>query len=289
MMKRLIVNADDFGLTRGVNRGIIRAHREGIVTSATLMANGEAFEDAVELARANSSLGVGVHIVLIGGRAIAPKEKLGGLADKNGNLPASIAQICIKVVTAFTRRSHIEAEMRAQVERVLNAGITPTHLDTHKHLHGNTWFLESLLRVGAEYRIFKIRMPFENLRSAFRRHSGKGLRAMSRRGFVLVSRLSYPAFRLLARKNHFHTPDELFGFVATGQLNRDGILQIIQDLREGTSELVTHPGICDDDLKRQSTRLLAQRAEELSALTDPFVIRETAAREIQLISYRELN
>jgi chitin disaccharide deacetylase len=288
-MKRLIVNADDFGLTRGVNRGIIQSHREGIVTSATIMANGEAFEDAVELARANPSLGVGVHIVLMSGRAVAAPEKLGGLVDKKGNLPASFMQIGIKFVDAFTRSSHLEAEMRAQIERVLNAGITPTHLDTHKHLHCNIWILESLVRVAEEYRICKIRMPFEDFRSAFQFGGARGLRAAARRGFVLMSRLNYPAFLHVARRKGMRMPDDFFGFVATGQMNRDGILKIIQHLPEGTSELVTHPGICDDDLKRQPTRLLEQRTEELAALTDPFVIREIAARQVQLVSYRELN
>ncbi|HXZ13357.1 MAG TPA: ChbG/HpnK family deacetylase [Candidatus Sulfotelmatobacter sp.] len=288
-MKRLIVNADDFGLTRGVNRGIVEAHREGIVTSATIMANGEAFEDAAELARANPSLGVGVHIVLLGGRALAAREKLGGLVDKNGNLPASFRGIGITFLDAFTRSSHLEAEMRAQIERVLNAGITPTHLDTHKHLHGNLWILESLVRVAEEYRIFKIRMPFENLRGAFRFGGASGLQAAARRGFVLASRMAYPAFLHVARRKKMRMPDHFFGFVATGQMNRDGIVKIIQDLPGGTSELVTHPGICDDELKRQPTRLREQRTEELAALTDPFVIREIAARQVQLISYRELN
>jgi len=288
-MKRLIVNADDFGLTRGVNRGIVRCHREGIVTSATLMANGDAFADAVELARANPTLGVGVHIVLTGGPAVGSREKIGRLADASGNLPASLSRLFGKVSAGLIRRPDVEAEMRAQIERVLSTGITPTHLDTHKHAHCNIRILESLLQVAAEYRISKIRMPFENLRGAFRQAGVNGLRGLSRRAFVLLSRLSYPAFRYRTHRNHIQSPDQFFGFVATGQLKRDGIIQIIQDLPEGTSELVSHPGICDDDLRSKPTRLLNQREQELAALTDPFVIRETAAREIHLISYRELN
>jgi chitin disaccharide deacetylase len=288
-MKRLIVNADDFGLTRGVNRGIVRCHREGIVTSATIMANGDAFDDAAELTRANPSLGVGVHIVLTGGRAVASREKLGRLADSSGNLPATLSKLFGKVGASLIRRPDVQTEMRAQIERVLSAGIPPTHLDTHKHAHCNVWILESLLQVAAEYRISKIRMPFENLHGAFRRGGANGLRVATRRAIVLLSHLSYPAFRYQTRKNHIQTPDQFFGFVATGQLKRDAILQIIQDLPEGTSELVSHPGICDDDLRSKPTRLLDQREEELAALTDPFVIRETAAREVHLISYRELN
>jgi hopanoid biosynthesis associated protein HpnK len=288
-MKRLIVNADDFGLTRGVNRGIIHGHREGIVTSATIMANGDAFDEAAELARANRSLGIGVHIVLTGGRAVAPREKIGRLADSSGNLPASLSKLIGRISAGLIRRADVQAEMRAQIERVLSAGITPTHLDTHKHAHCNTWVLESLLQVAAEYRISKIRMPFEDLRGAFRLGRVKGVRAASRRAFVLLSHLSYPAFRYQTHKHHIQAPDQFFGFVATGQLNRDGILQIIQDLPDGTSELVSHPGICDDDLRNQPTRLLGERTEEMSALTDPFVIREIAVREVHLISYRELN
>src|SRR5277367_3591313 len=118
-MRRLIVNADDFGITRGVNRGILRSHREGIVTSATIMAAGDAFEDAVETARANPSLGVGVHIVLTGGRAVAPREKIGSLAGRQGRLPASLSRLLSKWHAGLIRRQHIENEMRAQIAKVV--------------------------------------------------------------------------------------------------------------------------------------------------------------------------
>jgi chitin disaccharide deacetylase len=288
-MRRLIVNADDFGITRGVNRGILRSHREGIVTSATIMAAGDAFEDAVETARSNPSLGVGVHIVLTGGRAVAPREKIGSLAGRQGRLPASLSQLLSKWHAGLIRRQHIENEMRAQIAKVVAAGIKPTHLDTHKHAHCHPWIMKALAKVAAEFGITRVRMPFEDLRAIFPPAAPPARPAISRRLFVLSSRVSYPAFRAIVRKNHLQVPSHFFGFAVTGRLDRDAILHILRNLPEGTSELVCHPGICDRDLRFQPTRLLEHRQAELAALTDPLTTKAIVAEDVRLINYGDLD
>jgi chitin disaccharide deacetylase len=288
-MKRLIVNADDFGLTRGVNRGIVRCYQDGIVTSTTIMANGDAFEDAVELARANPKLGVGVHLALVGAHAVAQRSQVGPLANENGDLPRTVSELLRKSATGVVSRQQIELEMRAQVERVLANGIRPTHLDTHKHTHMYPPVMKSLTNVARDYQIPGVRMPFENLLGLVRRFGGMRLAPLGRSTFVLTVQANRSYFRRYARANHLRTPDHFFGFAATGRLARDGVLRILRNLPEGTSELVCHPGINDSDLEAQATRLKKERETELAALTDPDVKKEIAQQGICLISYRELN
>ncbi len=288
-MRRLIANADDFGITRGVNRGILCSHREGIVSSATIMAGGDAFEDGAESARANPSLGVGVHIVLTGGRAVAPWAEIGSLAGPQGRLPASLAQLLSKWHAGLIRRQHVENEMRAQIAKVVDAGIRPTHLDTHKHAHCHPSIMKALAKVAAEFGITRVRMPFEDLRGFFSPAAGDARPPISRRLFILASRAGYPAFRAIAGKNHLQAPGHFFGFAATGRLERDAILHILRNLPQGTSELVCHPGVCDADLKMQPTRLLQHRQAELAALTDPLVRKAIVAEDVRLINYGDLN
>jgi hopanoid biosynthesis associated protein HpnK len=288
-MKRLIVNADDFGVTRGVNRGIIRCFREGIVTSTTIMANGDAFEDAVELARANPELGVGVHVVLIGGRALAPREQVGRLAGEDGELPKTVKSLILKASARLIRASQIEAEVRAQFERVRAAGIAPTHFDSHKHAHLHPMVMRAIANVAREYGIGRVRMPFENLSGTLGLIWKSGGKMMGRKVFVVGSRASFPSFRRITEENQLRTPEQFFGFAATGQLAREGLLRLIRNLPEGTSELVCHPGINDADLARTGTRLREEREVELAALTDPDVKKEIVERGVHLMSFRELN
>src|SRR5262245_16933755 len=132
-MKRLIINADDFGFTRGVNEGIVRAFELGIVTSTTLMANGEAFDHAVELAKANPRLAVGCHLAAVGGKPVLTKG--GSLVNGDRRLPATLSKLVSGLARGTIRIAEIESEFRAQVDRVFKAGIVPTHLDSHKHSH----------------------------------------------------------------------------------------------------------------------------------------------------------
>jgi predicted glycoside hydrolase/deacetylase ChbG (UPF0249 family) len=161
-MKMLIVNADDFGLTSGVNTGIVTAHQEGIVTSATIMATGAAFEHAARLASENSRLGVGVHLVAVGGTAIAPPHEIKSLADADGRLPATLTQLALKLIRGAVEVTDVEREFRAQLELVKRAGITPTHLDTHKHAHTQPRVMEAPGRVASDYGIRWVRNPFES-------------------------------------------------------------------------------------------------------------------------------
>src|SRR5215470_11486162 len=134
-MKRLIVNADDFGYTRGVNSGIIRAHKSGIVSSTTIMACGDAFDHAAELATRTPTLGVGVHLVAVSEKPVASPLAISSLIGVDGRLPGTLTDLSIRIARGAIRIEDVTSEFRAQIERVKKAGIDPTHLDSHKHTH----------------------------------------------------------------------------------------------------------------------------------------------------------
>src|SRR5215469_5830931 len=147
LMKQLILNADDFGLTRGVNEGIIKAHREGVLTSSTLMAGAAAFDHAVALAKQNPQLGIGCHLVLVGGKAVSQPGDIPSLAFHDGSLPDSLGTFVARLSSGMIRAKEIERELRAQVAKIRAAGIEPTHLDTHKHTHAHPVVMNAVARV----------------------------------------------------------------------------------------------------------------------------------------------
>ena len=145
-MKRLIINADDFGFTRDVNAGIIQAHREGVLTSATLMANGDAFDDAVRVAHETPTLDVGCHLVLVQGRSVLDGR----------TLPETPARLLFQKMDAYS-------ELRAQIQKIIARGIRPTHLDSHKHTHLLPGVFRAVVRLAKEFSIPYIRRPLPSL------------------------------------------------------------------------------------------------------------------------------
>jgi hopanoid biosynthesis associated protein HpnK len=288
-MKSLILNADDFGMTRGVNQGIIRAHREGILTSTTLMANGPAFDEAVQLSAANPKLGVGCHLVLVGGKCIARREDVTSLADADGNLPESLPKFVARLSSGMIPAREIELELRAQIEKIRAAGITPTHLDTHKHTHAHPRVMEALGKVAKEFGINRVRKPVENL------HDSWQTMQADEKGFTMqivaagAVRAVAPRFRAIARKYGLLFPDHFLGLAVTGQMSAAALRRMVDTLGDGSTEIMLHPGICDADLVQSGTRLREQRETELDALLNPGVRSALDERGVRLISYRELN
>jgi chitin disaccharide deacetylase len=288
-MKQLIFNADDFGMTRGVNEGIIRAHRDGVLTSATLMANGLAFEDAVKKALENPKLGVGCHLVLVGGKPVAPLEKVPSLTDSQGNLPESITTFIARVTTGIIKTDEIECELKAQINKITTAGIVPSHLDTHKHTHAHPRVMEIVGKVGQEFGITKIRRPVENLRDSWNstRSDGSGVSTQ-----ILAAgavRVVASGFAAIAEKYRLTCPDHFLGLAMTGQLGPAALCRMAESVEDGSTEIMLHPGVCDADLAASGSRLQQQRQTELDGLLDAGVREAFLQRGIHLISYRELN
>jgi hopanoid biosynthesis associated protein HpnK len=288
-MKELILNADDFGLTQGINHGIIRAHRDGILTSATLMATGSAFDHAVEQVRANPTLGVGCHLVLTGGSAAAPREQIPSLADENGRLPQSLTVLVANVTTGRVPPGEIETELRAQIEKIRRAGIEPSHLDTHKHTHAHPTIMNALGRVAQESGIKRVRNPVEDLRDSWRSNRSDGTNAV--RNLATAATVSAVAsrFKAISGKYGLRFPDHFLGLAVTGQLGAAALHRLINAIDEGQTEIMLHPGICDQDLARTGSRLQRQREIEMEGLLAPEVRRTVVERGIRLISYRDLN
>jgi len=288
-MKEVILNADDFGFTRGVNEGIIRAHRDGILTSATLMANGPAFDDAVERVRANPQLGIGCHLVLTGGFAVAPPEEIPSLVDGSGRLPASLGRLVTRVSSGMIPVIEIEKELRAQIEKIRRAGIEPTHLDTHKHSHVHPRIMNVLGRVAREFGITRVRNPVENLGDSWRTTRGWGAGSMKNLASAASVRAVASRFKAISRKYGLHSPDYFLGLAATGQLSGVALCRLIDTLHEGQTEIMLHPGICNAELAITGSRLQQQRQTEMEALLAPEVRRAVTENHIRLITYRELN
>jgi predicted glycoside hydrolase/deacetylase ChbG (UPF0249 family) len=263
-VSQLIVNADDFGLTAGVNRAILELHLGGILTSSTLMARAAATEEAIELARVTPSLSVGCHIVLVDGEPVLPTAQLGSLANPDtGRLQPTLGGFLKRLLSGRIRGAEIEAEAAAQIASLQGRGVRLTHVDTHKHTHMFPAVLRPLLRAARAAGIRAVRNPFELGWSV---RATPGAPWLRRTEVTLLRRLE-PAFRRIVAEEGFVTTDGAIGVLATGTLDAATVSSLLRALPAGTWELVTHPGYNDGDLAQAHTRLLASRETEREALS----------------------
>lgn len=264
MAARLILNADDFGLTLGVNRAIRELRQAGVLTSATLMATGHAFDDAVAIAHANPTLGVGCHIVLTDGMPVSHPASIPSLMGSDGkHFRPSLADFAQALLRGNIRESEIEREAYAQVQKLQQAGIDVTHLDTHKHTHIFPTVTRPLLRIAENSSIGAIRNPFE---PRWCRSLGRG-KPLRRLQLTLLDRLTNQfASHRQVRNGYILTTDGSIGVSATGQLNPESLRQILAAAPDGLWELVCHPGYNDAELNTITTRLRAHRDIERGAL-----------------------
>ena len=286
-MRRLIVNADDFGFTSGVNRGIVEAHSRGIVTSSTLMANGPAFAEAAQLAKTVATLSIGCHVVLIDGRPVLSAEQVPSLTSA-GHFRDGIMTFAARAIAGNIDADEITAEATAQIRKIQAAGIAVSHVDTHKHTHLFPKILRPLLRAAAACGVRALRNPFGPrlpLRSSdLMARPGLWARAAQLR---FLGRFA-GKFREAVDRDGFVTPDGTLGILVTGALDETLFHAIARSIPPGTWEFVCHPGYNDADLQGAETRLRESRETELRVLTLP-AARELLLQEgIELISYREL-
>ncbi len=287
-MSRLIVNADDFGLTAGVNRGIMELAAAGVVTSTTLMARAGATDEAIELARAamarselagsamadsalagsalacsGPSLGVGCHVVLVDGEPVLAPARIPTLvAAGTGRFHSTLGAFLTRLFAGRIRADEIEAEAGAQMGLLQSRGVRLTHIDTHKHTHLFPAVLKPLLRAARAAGIGAIRNPFEPAWCARATPRAPRLRSLE----VRLLRGLEPAVRRILNEHEFATTDGTLGVLATGTLDAEALSALLQRLPDGTWEMVTHPGYNDADLARVRTRLRASREHELNAL-----------------------
>lgn len=286
-MRRLIINADDFGLTAGVNRAILEAHEHGVVTSTTLMANSLAFEEAVQLAQSRFSLSTGCHVVLLDGKPLIDPGRLPSLVDgKDGNsFRDGVSGFVLRTLCGRIDPDQVEAETTAQIRKLQSHGIDVSHVDSHKHTHMFPPALQGILRAARTCGVTAIRNPFEVVAANFVRLQ-RGLWKRYAQVKTLHGLAGY--FRKAVAKAGLRTPDGTLGIVATGHLNPDLFREIADNMPEGTWEFVCHPGYLDADLRSFATRLRKSRVEELAVLTSPDTRAALERQGVQLISYRDL-
>lgn len=288
-VKNLIVNADDLGWTEGVNRGIAEAHRKGLVTSTSLLANGQAFASALEVASANPELGVGVHLNLSDGPPTAKPDEVRGLLNDAGEMEGGPESLLLRIAGRSLNLEEVEREWDAQIRKIRDSGITPTHIDGHKHVQMLPGLFEIALRLAKKHGIRAIRVS----------HEASKLRALlssggdKKPGVVLKQGVQARGLKLLARDaremaDHagLVTCDHFCGIAQTGVLTREGVETLLKNLPEGTTELMCHPGYVDEILRHSDTRLQESRQVELGILTDPSVRKLVATHGIRLISYQ---
>lgn len=285
------MNADDLGWTAGVNRGIVEGHRQGLITSTSLLANGAAFADGVSLAKKNPELGIGVHLNLSDGLPTAPPAVVKGLLNKSGAFEGGPESLLLRLAKRSLHVEEVEREWDAQIEKVREAGVQPTHLDGHKHVQMLPGLFEVALRLAKKHGIGGIRVSHEDSKLRAVLSSGKDQKTsvlfkqgVQARGLKL---LAHDA-KDLAQRAGLATTDYFCGIAQTGVLMREGVERLLEILPEGYTELMCHPGYVDEDLLRSSTRLQQSRQTELAILTDANIRKLVATRGIRLINFKHM-
>ena len=319
-MRRLIVNADDFGLTAGVNRAILETHTAGVVSSTTLMANGPAFEDAVTAARSAPNLSVGCHVVLVDGTPVAQPGALDTLVAVRSAEPekfySSLSAFAARAMLGGFDRDQLVEEVTAQIRKIQATGLNVTHLDTHKHAHLFPEILGALLRAARICGVRAIRNPIVPVKALPARLFKGKPHLWKRYGQVRMLHTFSRQFLQRTKRAGLLTPDGVIGVIETGSLveskvesklvdtklvdtkndsksdDRNGsasslLRQTLACLPEGTWEFVCHPGYCDADLRAAGTRLLDSRDQERRLLTSGALRQFLEEQQIRVIGYRE--
>jgi chitin disaccharide deacetylase len=287
VVRRLIVNADDFGLTSGVNQAILEAHRHGLVTSSTLMAGGAAFAEAARLAGSTKTLSVGCHVVLTDGSPTLNPRDVPSLLQgpETTQFRTGLSRFALAAMSGRLASEEIEAEVRAQIRRLQTAQVDVTHADTHKHTHMFPQVLQPFLLAAHACGLRAVRNPFEPvlLLSVFEKprlwKRWLQMKTLSRLG---------RGFRRAVLDAGLVSPDGTVAILATGRLDERLFRLIVRDLPRGTWELVCHPGYHDAELQGIRTRLRESREQELRVLTTAGSREFLASHGIELISYRDL-
>ena len=237
-MKRIILTGDDFGLAVPVNEAIIEAHRAGTLTAASLIVSGQAVEDAVERAKRTPSLKIGLHLTLVEGRPVLQPSVVPALVDARGELHANLTAAGFRFFFRPGVRKQLEAEIRAQFNAFQSTGLSLDHVNAHNHMHLHPTVLGLMLRIGREYGIRAIRLPYEP--PFFSEHDSMG---------ACVSRLAMrlylaPWMRLMrrrARKADVRFNDFVFGISNSGAMSATVVERCLKRLPEGVTELYFHP------------------------------------------------
>lgn len=279
-MKNLIINADDFGRHELINRAVEKSFREGCLKSATIMAGGQFFDDAVKIAKKNSGLGVGIHFTLANGFPVLPPEKIPSLVTEEGIFHENYIVFLKKYLQGKISLSEIKSELAAQLEKVLNAGLTLTHFDSHQHLHHFPGIIDIVLNLAETAKISKMRASntkiFDGELNSFGKFVGR---------FGLSSLAKFAKYK--ARKKNFSAPEHFAGIVAGESVSENFMENLILNLEEGTTEVMLHPGT-DNKILKNFCEWDHDFEEELNAVISPKILKLLEEKNISVINFKNL-
>lgn len=280
--KRLIVNADDFGLHNSVNEAVEIAHNTGILTSASLMVNGEGFEDAVAIAKKNKNLGVGIHLTLSGEKPVSPEKRIFSIVDSNGKLFDDHIRFCIRMLREKNMLKHIAIECEAQIDRFFQAGLKPTHVDSHRHLHLFPPIFKVLDPILKKYSIKKMRW----INSPWFDYGWMGIPK-------IIFLLSLPCTKFLKNGRYKHS-DYFIGIFRSGSMDISYLKKALVRLKPGTTEIGFHPGRSNDLIRKryghwkERHRWGCDWERELALLVNADIKTMITANDIALINYSQV-
>ena len=272
LRRRLIVNADDFGQSSSINQAVIGAHQQGILTSASLMVNGGAFEEAVDLSKANPTLGVGLHLALCGARATLPRTEVPDLVTQNGLLPVSPIAAGFAYYFSRSLRDQLRREIVAQIERFRQSGLRMDHLNGHLHFHLHPTIFDLLIPELRKNLDCSIRLTNEPMAISWRLGKKRWFYRFSHAQiFQLLSKRAKP---ILLAHGIRHT-EQVFGLLEDSRVTEEFMIKLLPKLPVGDSELYSHPS-------------LHEFRHEYEALVSPRVKAALAEHQIELIRYQDL-
>jgi hopanoid biosynthesis associated protein HpnK len=276
---KLIVTADDFGASAEINAAVLQAHREGILTSASLMAGGDAFDDAVDIARRTPTLAVGLHIVVVDGKPVLAPQELGRLVDGRGYFPDAPVRLGMRYFFDPGARVRIAAEVAAQFSRFAATGLKMAHVDGHQHMHVHPAIFPLTVSLALRYNAGGIRIPRDELCPALARdRRGAITKALRGGSLAIFSRRC----RNSLRGRPFATTERAYGLYQTGRMSEPYVIHLLQNSNVDSAEIYFHPSTGP----RQSE--LGPNPQELSTLLSPAVAEVIRERGIRLCTYPDL-
>lgn len=279
-MKNLIVNADDFGRHELINRAAEIAFNAGCLRSATLMAGGIAFDDAIRIAKKNSGLGVGIHLTLANGNPILPPNEIPSLVTSEGIFHENYVAFLKKYLSGKISLDEVRSELAAQFEKILSTGITLTHVDSHQHLHHVPGIIEIVLDLASKSNIKAMRSADAKIFDGELNSVGKFIGRLG-----LGSLAKFAAHQ--AHKKNFVTPEHFAGIVAGESVDENFLLKLISNLQDGTTEVMLHPGT-DNKILRDFCQWEHDFETELAAVTSPKVLAALDEKNISAINFSAL-
>lgn len=281
-MKGLIINADDFGLHKVVNEGIITGYQHGCITSTSLMPGAGAFDAAAQLSFANPGLGVGIHLTLVNEKPVSDVAYIPSLVNKNGYLEENYIKFLLKLLTGQISLKEVEIELTAQVKKAVATGLKFTHLDSHQHLHVVPGIIDIVIDLAKRFDIKAVRIPDEPY-LFFGGYNFDPVRTVARGGLTFLAGLA----RQKVKRNGLMTPDSFFGMLAGGNMQEGFLQNIVSALPDGVSEIMVHPAT-QDEVLNSLYKWNMHWQDELAAVTSQATSDLIAIKNIELLSFGEL-